>query len=578
MYPSTIFNWHDNSGFDTTATSANNDSAPLLMQVFSADKGTEDLIEITGTDFDAMYGTMSFARHGQSAIQAKNIIDAGGRLYAKRVVANDSTLANVVLIAKVSSDDGDGIKIKWESQSIQNCKTFKEVKAAAEKLLNNEEGIYPIFVYSDNGRGVSGKAVRLNPDYATSKGSSHMFYSLNVYEGTNITEQTTITVDPDVIWNNTAYRLDEYTNVQISGTVLPAAFELYAQKIADELALDIDTVKSYDIIYGYTNKGAAIEKFSLADDSVDLDSENGIALAEGSNGEFGNAPVGTDAWTKAIVEVFKNENGDHDEVFDVDQHKIAAICDANYPDEVKNAIFDWVAFRKDCVFLRDFGTGLTTFAEIKAKYDGFIEKRNYFTADYATSYMIADPNTKKTIEVTMMYDMAAILVDHIANNPHTPMAGTSNGFVLPSAIKGTINFVPTNTPKANQKEAMDNIRVNYALFEDNQCVVQSCYSCQDAYTQLSYINNVMGIQRVLRAVRTACPRQRFSMSTSSDLQTYATAVNNVLANYVNSFATLNFKYTQDDLKTAQKIFYASIEFAFLGWAQTEIFDVYAINN
>ena len=68
------------------------------------------------------------------------------------------------------------------------------------------------------------------------------------------------------------------------------------------------------------------------------------------------------------------------------------------------------------------------------------------------------------------------------------------------------------------------------------------------------------------------------MSTSTDLQTYATAVNNVLANYTNNFAQLNFKYTQDDLKASQKIFYASIEFAFLGWAQTEIFDVYAINN
>ena len=70
MYPDTIFNWHDNSGIDNTSTSVSNDSAPLLMQVFSADKGTEDLIEISGSDFDAMYGTMSFARHGQSAIQA----------------------------------------------------------------------------------------------------------------------------------------------------------------------------------------------------------------------------------------------------------------------------------------------------------------------------------------------------------------------------------------------------------------------------------------------------------------------------------------------------------------------------
>ena len=499
MYPDTIFNWHDNSRMDNTSTSVSNDSAPLLMQVCSADKGTEDLIEISGSDFDAMYGTMSFTRHGQSAIQAKNIIDAGGRLLAKRVVAEDSTLANVVLIAKVSDTDS-GVEVKWESKAIAGCKTFKEVKAAAEGLLNAEQGTFPIFVYSDNGRGVSGKSVRLNPDYNTSKGIGHTFYTLVVYEGTKVIEQVAITVDPDVIYGNVAYRLDEFTNVQISGVVLDASYQLYAEKLADELALDVDTVKSYDIVYGYTNKGNAIEGFKLSADSVDLDADNGVALAEGTNGAFGNAPVNTDAWTKAIVEVFKNESGDHDEVFDLDRHKIAAICDANYPVDVKNAIFEFVDFRKDCVFLRDFGTGLTTFAEINAKYNEFADYHNYFTADYSTSYMINDPITKKTIEVTMMYDMAPLLINHIINSPYAPLSGTSNGFVLKSAIKGTINFVPVNTPKSNQKQAMDNIRVNYAVFEDNQCVVQSCYTCQDAYTQLSYLCNTMGIQRVLTEI------------------------------------------------------------------------------
>lgn len=577
MYPGTIFNWHDNSRIETATTSATNDSAPLLMQVISADKGTEDLIEISGSDFDAMYGTMSFTRHGQSAIQAKNIIDAGGRLLVKRVVAEDSTLANVVLIANISSTD-DGVEVKWESKSIAGCKTFKEVKAAAEELLDAEKGVYPIFVYTDNGRGISNKAVRLNPDYNTSKGAGHTFYNVVVYEGTSVIEQVVATADPDVIYGGESYRLDEYVNVQISGVVLEASYQLYAERVADELALDIDVAKSYDIIYGYTNKGTSLDGFKLSADSVDLDADNGVLLAEGTNGEFGDAPVGTEAWTKAIVDVFTNESGKFDEVYDVDQHKVAAICDANYPDEVKNAIFDFVAFRKDCVFLRDFGTGLTTFAEINARYVDFMDRRNYFTSDYATSYMVNDPTTKKAIEVTMMYDMAPLLVDHITNSPYAPLAGTSNGFILKNAIKGTINFVPVITPKSNQKEAMDNIRVNYALFEDNQCVVQSNYTCQDAYTQLSYLCNTMAIQRVLRAVRTACPRHRYSLSTSTDLQSYATAVNNVLANYVNNFSQLNFKYTQDDLKASQKIFYASIEFAFLGWAQTEIFDVYAINN
>lgn len=578
MYPATIFNWHDNSGLQTT-TSPQNTDAPLFMQVFSADKGTEDFVEISGSDFNAMYGTMSFDKHGQSAIQAQRIIDAGGRLFAKRVVATDSTLANVVITAQVSVD-GEEVTVTWKSQAIQNCKTFDEVKAAALDLLDDAAGVYPIFVYTDNGRGVSGKAVRLTPDYASSKTIGKTFYTLLVYEGTSITERVPITVDPTVIYNEKAYRLDKYTNVQISGEVLETAFDLYVAKLATVLPIEVDTLRNYDLVYGYTNRGDAIQGFNIDAGGIDLDADNGIAFEQGSNGAFGDKPVDTTAWTNAIVEVFENNNGDHDEIFDVDQHKVAVILDANYPMAVKNAIYDWVSFREDCVFLRDYGLGLSTFLEIKAYKDGIDSdhKGNHFVADYVSTYLVADPTTKKNIRVTMTYDMAALLVDHIQNNPYAPLAGIANGFVLSSAIKGSLNYTPVNTPKANQKEAMDNLRVNYAVFEDNNCVVQSSYSSQDAYTQLSYISNTIAIQRVLRAIRTACPRQRFSLSTGTDLNNYATAVNNVLSNFTSNFSTLNFVYTQDDLRASQKIFYASIEFAFLNWAQTEIFDIYAINN
>ena len=580
MYPATIFNWHDNSGIET-ATSLQNSTAPLFMQVFSADKGTEDLIEISGSDFNAMYGTMNFDKHGQSAIQAQNIIDAGGRLFAKRVVATDSTLANVVLTATVSSDTEGEVTVTWKSQSIENCKTFDEVVSAANELLDEEAGVYPIFVYTDNGRGKSGKAVRLTPDYSASKTIGKTFYVLDVLEGTIITEKVSITVDPTVIYNNKAFRLDKYTNVQISGEVIETAFDLYVDAVAEALGADAATLRNYDLVYGYTNRGNAIEGFTLNTESVDLNADLGIALESGDNGEFGDAPVDTQAWIDAIVEVFANEQGDHDEVFDVDQHKIAIICDANYPIEIKNAIYDFVTFREDCVFLRDYGLDLTTFLEIKNYKDTLEQEQhggNKFVADYCTSYLIQDPLTKKNIKVTMTYDMAALLVNHIQNNPYAPLAGTANGFILPSAIKGSISYTPVNTPKANQKEAMDNLRVNYAIFEDNNCVVQSTYSSQDAYTQLSYISNTIAIQRVMRAVRTACPRQRYSLSTGTDLNNYATAVNNVLSNYTSNFSTLNFVYVQDDLRASQKIFYASIEFAFLNWAQTEIFDIYAINN
>lgn len=575
MYPDTIFNWHDQSEIiRQEQTVVVVDDAPLFMQVFSADKGTEDLVEISGDDFTAMYGTMSFSRHGQSAIQAKRIIDAGGKLYAKRVVAKDSTLANVVLCAEVTEGE-DGVTVKWTSQSISGCKTFEDVVKAAEALYV-ENSVYPLFIYTDNGRGLSNKSIRLNPDYNTSKTIGATLYTLVVYEGSKIIEQTTISLDPAVIYANTAYHLDKYTNVQISGIVPEDIYEKYLEFMSNTLAIEPEVMRTYDIVYGYTNAGSTLEGFTMDQESVDLDAENGITLSEGSNGSFGAAPAGSDAWAEAIADVFYGNFSN--EVWDVYAHKIALICDANYPDSVKQAIFEFVEFRKDCCYLRDYGVGLKTFIEISAAHDKYLEQHNYFTADYASSYIVKDPETKKNIEVTMLYDMAPLMVNHIAKNPYAPMAGTANGFILSEAIKGTVNFTPVNTKKINYKDAIDKLRVNYCVFEDDNCVSQLCYSSQDKYSQLSFINNTIAIQRVLRAVRTACPKQRYTLSTTNDLTNYAKAVNDVLANFVTNFAVLNFVYTQDKLKASQKIFYASIEFAFLNWAQTEIFDVYAINN
>ena len=216
MYPGTIFNWHDLSEI-RIGNNGTIDNAPLFLQVFSSDKGTEDFIEITGnnSDFNNMYGPMSFTRHGQSSIQAQNIINNGGRLLAKRVVAPDSTIANLILVANVSGSDGQAV-VKWTAQSISGCKNFDEVKEAALDILDADAGIFPLFIHVDNGRGVSRKAIRLNPDYAVSKTIGKTFYTLVVYEGSKISEQLTMTVDPTVLYNRNSYRYDKYSTVQIT--------------------------------------------------------------------------------------------------------------------------------------------------------------------------------------------------------------------------------------------------------------------------------------------------------------------------------------------------------------------------
>ena len=639
MYPGTIFNWHDLSAIQTDADIASLDNIPMFMAVSSFDRGPEGLRVVYGQEFYDLYGSkMNFAKHGQPALQAANAINGGARLLVCRLVADDATLANVIMSATVtktqtarkgtaedtgvavSAEDAEkilkgeepsgatvddpttgfvvepgSVTVKWTATSVTGCKTNDEVieQALATKDIgevsvadNEQQGktatqtsVYPLIIASDNGRGVSNKSIKFTPDSTASKDMNNMFYTVQIYDGTTRLEKTTACLNPACVVNNVSYAITEDTSDQVQFTVDDMVYEEYINDLMGTLGVDEATIKKYDIIFCTDTKGSAVTNFNLDAESIDLNSAYGVNLQNGTNGEFGDAPFGTEAWTQAAVDVF--EGVVDDSVWDVDQYKLCAVFDANYPDEVKDAIVQFVSFRQDCMFFRDLGTEVFSYASIAEKvnkYRAKIEDQEYakFVADYYTTYQIYDPETRKRIRVTMMYDYANVMVSHFANGPYRPTAGIVNGMVLSNAIEGTINFTPRITPSVNQKALLDDLRVNYAIFQEGQCVVQSLYTSQDAYTQLSYICNVLGIQDVIRAVRICCPRQRYTFVTGNDFSNYSTAVNNVLKEYTNNFDVLTFDYTQDDLRAAQKIFYASIYFRFKNWAQTEQFDVYAL--
>jgi hypothetical protein len=227
------------------------------------------------------------------------------------------------------------------------------------------------------------------------------------------------------------------------------------------------------------------------------------------------------------------------------------------------------------MFFRDMGTDNATWLEIMDVYNE-ITTRDRYTTVTATSYDIKDPYTLKNIRVTANYDLATRLVPHFANSPFVPVSGSTNQFVLDSAIEGTVNFVPLITPKVNQKQAIDDLHLNYAIFQQGNCVVQSQYTIQDENTELSFTNNVIAVHEVIRAIRINCPKNRFKIVDGYDMTSYAKAVNSILKNFSGQFYEIEFNYTADKLRAMQKIFYATISVKFKQWEQTEIFDIYAL--
>ena len=121
------------------------------------------------------------------------------------------------------------------------------------------------------------------------------------------------------------------------------------------------------------------------------------------------------------------------------------------------------------------------------------------------------------------------------------------------------------------------MRVNYASYIDNQLVIESLYTSQDRHTQWSYINNVMGIQDVVRAIRTRCPIIRYTFIDGEDLERYKADVEEVLAPFQSDFKQLSVEYLADATYSANKIFYATLKVVYRDFVQTEWFKITALN-
>ena len=651
MGPITKFNWYDNSAIGTASPTPEQVNA-LFLTAFTADKGTEQMIRIKGEDFYKMYGSsLSFARHGQVLLQAGKIIDAGGELLCKRIVAYDATLSNIILTVQVTNvtkqekdaDTGQPLYIdaatgdttteqydaelhenekytvtntviKWlADNSVTNCKTSDEVYEAAESLyqaynqmpiddykqtLPEEErdqlftdvsyGIYPLYVITDIGRNADVKSIRIVPKYEVSRRLGFMIYTLSEIEGATVNENVTVTANPNLIYNNVSYAITDKSMGELKTIPVSGMLEAYVTKLSELTGIPYEQLINMDVFFGCNIKGASIDGVTVDTDGIDISGEFGVKLASGSNGtEFDyngtTAYYKSDAYAEALCKFYRGYSVQandpfpyDDQIYNVDVHKIVACVDANYPIKVKNAITELADFREDFFVFRDYTTDVYTFADaldVQSKL-----KKTRFAADYLTTYDVIDPYTRKRIRVTMMYDLVQPLVVHFSNSPYAPFAGVINGFVLSNAIEGTINFVPVTTPEFDQIGLLDDVRVNYATYHEynGDLTVVSLYTSQDAYTQLSYVNNVVAIQEVMRALRTACPRNRYRLQTGNDFSDYKQACSAVLKNFTNWFAGLAFIYQQDDLEADQKIFHAAIEFAFNNWVQSEIFDLYAI--
>lgn len=610
MYPGVIVEYDDQSAINALPiTEVRN--KPLFAAVFTSDKGTEAWTRISGADFFDMYGkSISFTRHGQPLLQAAMSINAGAELICKRLVADDAALANLGIVASITAtetevqatdEDGNPLyldadsnqtvevtdtpvmttvttnSVKYSLKSAVGAKTIEEAqKTMAADLA---EGEYLLYVIGDNGRGTSKKRIKIVPNYKLSRSLEYTLYTLSVIEGTVEEESMTFSVNPNLIVNNQNISLQSMIRTyskQLTCVEDPAAMDEFVAALAAIIGITEEELYAYDPLFGCTNRGEALTGITVDASGIDLQYSYGQMLQNGDNGAFGATPIKvTEEWSKQAIAAL---DGSFDTaIFNVDQYRIDAMVDANYPIAVKRAIETLATFREDFMYFRDQGLGKTSIELIEEACKA--EAKNMFCATYPQSYDVIDPYSKRQITVTIGYDLAQLLVAHCNNGRILPTAGMKHKMTIPSCIYGTLSFAPTicPDPEGNQKEKLEEMRVNYASYIDNQLVVESLYTSQEKYSQWSFINNVMGIQEVVKAIRMRCPAIRYTFIDGEDLENYKADVTEVIAPFSSNFKQLELEYVNDATYSANKIFYAVLKVVYKDFIQTEWFKVTALS-
>lgn len=633
-YPATRFTIIDNSDNNYIEVPEEDTlNRPVYMCVFASDKGPEEWqTEIMGQKFYDLYGTPSFAKYGQESIQTANIINNGGKVTCKRVVAEDAKLAHILVVAHlnqvmVQRTDESGNPLWYEigtngqnytinpanadvafgnngAVEDQKCEikfTYETVPVSSNSMeafkqqaladrghtgptgsIGDDNGaVYPLFLIAETGRGTSTKSFRIVADTTTSRPVDYVKYIINVYEnGEKAEQQMAFTLNPNIIEQGKNISLQtvvDNKSTQIRCRTFDEeiiAFMENAAYLAGLTGIDAEEFKFCDVIFGNNLYGKPLDNFIIDSSVYQLTNIVGIPLEGGDNGLFGDKPIEADTYPVEVENAF---NGSYDDIiYDLDNFSVDFIFDANYSTAIKRTIERFVEFREDCFYFRDMGLGISTLKQIQMKNEQNAKSR--LCATYHNSWDIIDPFSKKRITVTSTYNLAGLMVNHFLNGRDRPFCGLLYSITFPDVIEGSVNFTPKNTPSEDQKQEIDDMKINYSNYYKGLLTMETEYTSQERLTQLSWINNILTLQHLIKTIRAECPKIRYNFLDGTSLQKYKDDVQAVIDRFSTVFESITMRYVADSTYELNKIFYATIEVKMRNFVQSEYFKITIVRN
>ena len=566
---------------------------------------------------------------GPKATNKENLYSVAKKDIENSVMSDDSY---------VDDEDNAIIEISSDGQPASKFDLFSKGGSTMTKGK-----IYPLFTIFDSGRGSSDKSIRLVPNYSIAKAIGKMIYTLQVLDKNNnnaLIEAWTISVDPNAK-DSKLRSLDAQTVISGNSYLIDAVchFEAFDTLMEDlsKLGVQSDIFTSYDMIGRRTlgGKSFTLSQVSSAEDGlaynvvttntlenfvytnqVVADSATAkctiVPLVNGESGSIShmNDAASKDAFYKSLHEVLTGVFSK--DIYNLDLYTFDCIFDANYDnDTVKRDIQRLCAYRGDCVAFMDMGTYITSLEDVKdtmswdgaeaeskpagVKYFYYKDQNVYVTSMY---YDIKNPFNGRQITVTATYSLSNRMVNHFINGRERAFAGQTMGITIPEAIEGTVNFIPKIYPLEgftieelnmtypsdsesiiNEKQELCDIKVNYGTYYNGVLTMDTLFTTYPKDSELSYINNVMGAQLIIKEIRKTCPATtRYNFIDADSLSKYQEEIQDrVIDRYAGLFNHLSFQYIKDATYEENKIFYGAIKIGFKPFTQSEFFKVTAIN-
>ena len=597
-------------------TNLNSGNITVIQQAYTSDKGTEEWEILQGFDgFTNVKGPISFNRHGQAQLVVAEILRAGGIVLGKRMVSDNATLANVTVRARILKVDNISYLYLYQ-ESKENVIKFRSIVDEIQNGFDPDDAVMddgsidvPLFTVAPLGRGESSIRIRIVPEYASNRYTySFLQYSFEVEDDLGADESIAFTMNPNVIINNVSQAMNPkiksnskqvqvqlYDSIDVIVRALAETATINGVAISAADLLNIDFINGYNL-KGNTRLGNIVTSLDATEDGsdnwttnapsdikdrlVDISGTAGISLINGSNGSMGSRPIkNTEEYTKMLLGTWGKTTGSTNyrpEIYDLDMFKVDATFDNNYPMEVKKQIINVAEFRGDMMYFADLNTDCYDLFSIVDRAAEI--PRSRYVAIYHNFFYTYDPYTRREIKVTMPFLLATKMVAHINSGVSSPFAGIANKMTFDGdIIKESINFLPFAIPGADDKQTLVDNNVNYITYYDNIPTMDTMYTNQEQYTQLSYINNVMNVQQIIKRLRSECPRDRYTFVDGENLDKYLEDVNARLNEYQSQFSSLTCQYMYDEKYELNKIFYATLVVKFREFFDEEYFKIIAIN-